>query len=219
MWVGLQLSTVWLAWSVGFRGRESSCTGCTAGMINILPQVKRSLSSRQGDDRLSCWRPADADPATRPTSYILRSELSKETAASRKIFSVNRPPTREPNGRYLERTLAQALQFTFPLKPSECGVADRPEIVFVPPPSLTNQEILVEPVESLVLKIVNSLYDAVDLFVQKKQQMSTAVVKRDAEIVRYVLCSMFSCLSSMFYVPHFDNRSHFHSRIHTHMCA
>ncbi|KAJ1413311.1 hypothetical protein B484DRAFT_171156 [Ochromonadaceae sp. CCMP2298] len=158
-------------------------------MFNILPRVKRSIARGNGDDKLSCWRPADADPATRPTSYVLRSELTKETANSnaKPAYSVNRPPHREPNQRYLERSLSDARVTTFPLKREERGVADRPEISFVPPPGLTKyHEIAVESVEALVLRIVNSLYGTVDLFVQKKQHMSTAVVKRDSEIVRLI---------------------------------
>jgi len=156
-------------------------------MLNLLPDVKRSIVSR-GEDKNASWRPAEADPNTAKISYVLEQELSEVPISKREIYAENKIPQKEPNIRHLaNQHCIKTGTETTALSKLERGTADKPDIIFVPPPSLTRKTIIsVESAECFILKMINTLPVCMDLFFQKKNSLSSGTLYPDRPLTRLI---------------------------------
>ena len=154
-------------------------------MNNLLPSIKKSITNR-ADDKNASWRPADANPVTGKIPYFLESEITKESTI-KVSYGQNVLPMKEPNQRHIEQTVFGTSEDS-PLKAALREKADKPRLLYVPPPSLTKRTIIKDTSSGtcLMLKLINALPLCMDLFVQKKLTISSTSVFPMRQCVRSV---------------------------------
>lgn len=152
-------------------------------MNNLLPTIKPTITHR-ADDKILSWRPDDAHPKTGKVSLFLESVFTKETTI-KIIYGQNVLPSLPPNEKHIEKSIIPSDES--PLKAALSEVADRPRLVFVPPPSLTRKTIIKDMSNGncLMMKMINTLPICMDLFVQKKLAISTTTVCPMRQCIRY----------------------------------
>jgi hypothetical protein len=153
-------------------------------MNNLLPTIKPTITHR-ADDKILSWRPDDAHPKTGKVSLFLESVFTKETTI-KIIYGQNVLPSLPPNEKHIENSIIPSDES--PLKAALSEVADRPRLVFVPPPSLTRKTIIKDMSNGncLMMKMINTLPICMDLFVQKKLAISTTTVCPMRQCIRCV---------------------------------
>lgn len=154
-------------------------------MNNLLPSIKKKITHPPEDKNLS-WRPADAHPRTGKVSSFLESEFTR-VSTIKTVYGQNVLPMRPPNERFIEANIFVEKEEESPLKSALRDTADRPRLLYIPPPSLTRKTVLkdISSGNCLILKMINTLPMCMDLFVQKKLTISTTTVFPMRQSVRY----------------------------------
>lgn len=156
-------------------------------MLNLLPDIKKSISNSTNKGLNESWSVKNAHPKTGKISQYLRSEFTEEIQYIKPKYQVNTNPIKEPNERHVVKYFNEDQNHKSPLNSEECGIADVPQIIFSPPKSLTHKTIDYDSGinNCLIVKLINSLPLCMELFVQKKSNITNFTVYPNFQSIRY----------------------------------